>query len=89
MLAFKRIWENMDKTVILNCWMHNYVLGSPEQPDVAPAVNLQEACDQISEYVSELFPARNRMDINEILNPLNKNDYVQNVSVVDGFGTAT
>lgn len=49
----------MDKNVILNCWRHRLVLGSPEKPDVVPAVNLQEACEQTFEYVSELVPARN------------------------------
>lgn len=44
MMAFKRIWKNMDKTVILKPWRHSRVLESPEQPYVAPAVNLQEAC---------------------------------------------
>lgn len=63
MLAFKKIWKNMNKTVISNCWRHCRILGSPERPDVAPAVNLQVVCEQISEYISELVPDRNRMDI--------------------------
>lgn len=57
-LAFKKVWKNMIKNVISNCWRHFRILGFPEKLNVAPAVNSQLVCEQISENISELAPAR-------------------------------
>lgn len=78
MLALKKIWNDLSISVIQDCWRHTGNL-STERSALLPVIEKAQR-EHVCSMVAELVPSCNRISKDELLNPAEEEECVQDIA---------
>ena len=86
MLAFKRIWRQLETSVIRNCWRHTGLTSHPTE-EIVPNITAEE--QDLKRSVEQLVPRSTRVDVRVLLNPVGEDACTEVVIENDMIGQIT